>query len=87
MKLRYFMFFILIGLLFAASISGCSTASQVDVTETLSEAQTQLASGDLDGARESYESALAADPTNAESNFGAAMLGILNVAVDENTRT
>jgi hypothetical protein len=69
-------------------IAGCgSQNNKVDVTQDLVAAQSKLDNGDIDGAYKSYVTAVTADPSNAEANFGAAMLGVLQVAVDGNTRS
>jgi hypothetical protein len=80
---RYLLIFLLV---FSIALVGCGSQTKVDVTKKLSAAESNLENGDLDGAYENYVAALSADPTNTEANFGAAILGILKVAVDENTR-
>ncbi|MFH1386450.1 MAG: hypothetical protein ABIH50_02135 [bacterium] len=87
MKLRSYLFSLIFVVLLIVSVSGCGKNTPVDVTKELSDASTKLSSGDLDGAATAYNEALAADPTNSEANFGAAMLGVLGVAVDDSTRT
>ena len=87
MKYRNFAVFILMITLFSVSVIGCSKVSDVKVPETLSDAKNKMAEGNLDGANSDYLQVLSADPTNAEANFGAALLGVLGVAVDNNTRT
>lgn len=88
MKVRYFAGLILVSLLmFGVFVNGCSQASSVNVPETLNDADTKMASGDLDGALSDYETALAADSSNSQANFGAALLGFLSVAVDPATQS
>jgi hypothetical protein len=86
MKLRYLACFLVFILLFAVSLNGCGSIARVDVPQTLNNAKDKMEEGDLDGASADYEAAVAADPSNAEANFGAALLGIFGVAVDEDTR-
>jgi len=80
-------YLIVVLLMFSVAIAGCGTQNKVDVTQDLVAAQTNLENGNLDAAMSSYNAAVSADPTNAEANFGAAMLGVLQVAVDDNTRS
>ncbi len=80
-------FIMILLLVFSIALVGCGSQTKVDVTQDLSAAQSALESGDLDGAYNNYVTAVSADPTNAEANFGAAMLGVLQVAVDDNTRS
>ena len=87
MKFRYFSYFMIVVLLFAVSITGCAETQKVDVAQTLSNARDKLIAGDYDGAYQDYLSALSGDPSDAEANFGAGLLGLLNVAVDEDTRS
>jgi len=86
MKFRYFAYFTIFVLLFAVSITGCAETQKADVTQTLSNARDKLVAGDYDGAYQDYLSAVSDDPSNTEANFGAGLLGLLSVAVDENTR-
>lgn len=81
---RYLMILLLV---FSIALVGCGIQSEVDVTRDLVAAKSNLENGDLDGAYDNFVTAVTADPTNAEANFGAAMLGILKVAVDDNTRS
>lgn len=85
MKFRYFSIFIVILSMFAVSVMGCGQAQQADsdVSDTLDSAKTKMAAGDYDGAYDDYLSALSSDPSNAEANFGAALLGLFCVVIDE----
>jgi hypothetical protein len=86
MKFRNSLLLLLVAILLMISSTGCNQSPQVNVTETLSSARDKMEAGDLDGALDEYEAVLAADSTNSEANFGAALLGVFSVAVDDNTR-
>lgn len=45
-----------------------------------------MTTGDLDGAYSDYLTILEEAPSNAEANLGAALIEVMNVAVDDNTR-
>jgi hypothetical protein len=59
----------------------------IDVNKNLSQAQSRLEAGDIDGAHQNYLTVLNAAPDNSEANFGEALIGVLNVAIDSNTGT
>ena len=88
MKFRYFSYFTIFVLLLTVSITGCAETekAEIDVAQTLSNARDKLIAGDYDGAYQDYLTVLSGDPSNAEANFGAGLLGLFSVAVDENTR-
>ncbi len=67
---------------------GQSNGNQAVVAPVLEQAKGQLTSGNLEGASQSYSEVLAADPSNAEANFGAALIGAMDAVVkDPETRS
>ncbi|KAF0132873.1 MAG: hypothetical protein FD145_1530 [Candidatus Saganbacteria bacterium] len=69
-----------------ASVRISIKVTRIDVSTELNEAKSDIENGDIDGAYDNYNKALSKDPTNTEANFGAAMLDVLQVAIDSNTR-
>ncbi|MBU1026162.1 MAG: hypothetical protein KKA31_00360 [Candidatus Margulisbacteria bacterium] len=88
MKLRNFGVLMAAILIVFSLISGCSNLlQQAGDKSSLEVANDKLAAGDLDGAYADYQAILAADPTNAEANLGVAVLEVMSLAVDDETRS